>query len=198
MPGKISRPWFHNRLPLPILILAGLLPVIFFCARLFDADLPVTIPVRALKQEPKTLDEFPSGVVYSEGNFAISNPTLVQRFLCPSDDFIGDPLYDLWLVAALVVGYVYLRDFSREDPFTRQTVGGIKALLRITVAVVLIGMFRNYWMHTEVRTLTNLAYVARTPAMFRLPEFWALLALMRLQQVFVKGYQLTLDQQYTV
>jgi hypothetical protein len=192
-----SRSLFHNRLPLPILVFMLLLMLFFFSSRLLTDEIEITIPVRAKEAPARVLEQYAAATVLG-GSVRIDKPTLAHKLFAPAEGFLYDPIYALWMFGALLIGYLYFRKMTTEEPFTAQTLKGMRALALITFVLLVATSTRHYWIHREIEALTGGHYTPRIPSMFLMPEFWLLMALLRGVHIFRKGYQLSLDQQYTV
>jgi hypothetical protein len=192
------RPLFHSRVPLPIVILALAILLCFFLVRIFGEDYPVKIPVRSSFSHARNIESFLAGTVNNDGTLVIEKPSFLYRLIAPDEQPVADPVYEAWFFGIILIGYLYLRKLSPEEPFTERTLKGMKALTMLTLIIFFIALGRQYWLYEEVAHITANKYVLRDRSMGQLPQLWILILLGRGVQIFRKGYQLTLDQQYTV
>jgi hypothetical protein len=193
-----ARPIFHSRLPLPLFILALLILVVFFIVRLTGIEDQVEIPVEARLAHSRIIESYPGGKITNNGDLVIERPSLLYRLLAPAREPMGDPINQLWFFGILLISYVYLRKLTAQEPFTKQTLTGMKALSLFTICVFFVAFARQRWLYEEVKYITAGNFTPSSNNLMQLPQLWIWVLLARGVQIFRKGYQLTLEQQYTV
>jgi hypothetical protein len=177
------------------LVLAAML--LLFYSQITDTETGVDLPIRSKSDTATVLRQFPGARVLTESRLLIEHPTLDQRLLAPSNDSLFDPLYTFWIIVAMIISIIYLRDFSVRNPFTRKAVTGIRLLAFFTAIIFFLSFLREIWFRELVKDLTRDQFALQARS-FPFLAFLAILALQRIVQVFRKGYQLSLEQQYTV
>jgi|GEM_PF-5024923 len=184
--------WFY-------MITGLLLLSCFLLGPLFGADAAVELPVSHLADKSLVLKQMTGARITANGVLHLEQPSLALRLLAPNRDlFFLDAVHACWLLAIGVAGIVYFRKFNYRAPFSRQTLSGVRLIFLITLVFLLIAAFRGPWLNGMVLELTGNEYGYQSVDLFLLPEFWMMLVLQRVVHLFRKGYELTLDQQYTV
>ncbi|TCJ18614.1 hypothetical protein EPD60_03690 [Flaviaesturariibacter flavus] len=173
--------------------------VIAFVSVVGDSEESMPIAVRPASNFQPNQKEYPGANIFPTGELTVVNPSFLQRLLVPGK---LDPLRVLWGIGVLIIGFVFFRNYKVAQPFTREALTGLRVLMFFCGFFVVLDLARSYWFLQLVRGLTANQYTLdnhlHLGSLSGIPAFWVLMGLIRLNQVFRKGYQLTLDQQYTV
>jgi hypothetical protein len=176
-----------------------LLFLFFFLAEIFSEDSMLEIPVRLTSPAAEIrIEQLPTATIISEGVLRIPEPNIAQRLITSTTDSIIDPVYLLWFIGVIIIYLVFFRDIELKDPFTRRTLTGARVLLILSIVLYLVSGFREYWLHQIVQEYTGKRYSVRWDHLPLVPELFLIVAMRRLVHIARRGYQLTLDQQYTV
>ncbi|TCJ18613.1 hypothetical protein EPD60_03685 [Flaviaesturariibacter flavus] len=180
-------------------LVAGIVLLVFtIFGQLTDTGSPVKLPVHVFGKEAPVIDSLPVATVTQSGVLQITHPTILQRLLAPGEFVMFDLVHAAWLLSVLIVCGLCFRKFNYRDPFTRQSLKGIRLLFWLTMFFWLVTALRQPWYIAQVKEITGGRYHIDFIDYFMTPEFWVFLVLQRLVYIFRKGYELTLEQQHTI
>lgn len=173
---------------------------IFIFHSLFDKDFTLEIAVekRAFSSSADTIGRYPDAVIVSASKINILHPNFVHRLLAPGLDSIPGNLYWFLMIGICIIGLLYFQKFTLQEPFSRRTYLGVRALSWLMCFILIVHGVTNVWLNSQVKELTNGQYRPILQMPMLMPEFWIFLVLQRVVYIFRKGYQLSLDQQYTI
>jgi hypothetical protein len=173
--------------------------LMFFVMQLSDSESALEIPVRPLERRTEvSIAQFPKATIVAEGVMRIPDSKIWQRLIATTSDSLLDPIHLFWLICIITVYLVFFREIEIRKPFTRKTLLGMRVLFILSILLYFAVCFREYWLNQTVRELSGGTYRSSGGGLLFFPELLLTIALQRLVHVFRKGYQLTLEQQYTV